>query len=170
MGSIVSKSREQLLLPSMPRWRIMLRSLGDISGFNIVATMRNPIDRAISYYFSPHRWKRQRADGSWFSVPTEWSFDQFVEMLPEIKRAADFLKVGGRIANRIDFLRFDHLSADFAALVVKLKLPISGSLEHRNKSADAGDLIAAAISDPNVKKVVHQYFAEDFEVFSSGVV
>lgn len=139
--------------------------LGDVSGFNIVATIRNPIERAVSYYFSPHRWKSQAGDGSWSIARPTWDLKRFVAMLPEVKPTADFLKIRGRIATGINFLRFDNLSADFAELVTKLNLPVSVRLAHRNKSASDEDFVSQVLADPGVKAAVKRRFAEDLELF-----
>lgn len=69
--------------------------------------IRNPWDRAISFYFSPHR------------GCTTWDRNKFIHALSEICPMTDFLRlpVNARQDKNIDFiLRYERLQEDFAKL------------------------------------------------------
>ena len=79
--------------------------------------VRNPWDRMISYYFSPHRGN------------PEWDRDRFIEFVKESDSVKSFLSTGffNNIGNRpfknLDFiLRFENLAKDFELLCEKLNI------------------------------------------------
>jgi hypothetical protein len=106
------------------------------------ATVRNPWDRMISFYFSPHR-----------RIGGEWDRDNFIQMLKEVRPVRRFVRdrsVLERVSIRagwgenwfarqkldqdIDFIiRFEALNEDFAQVCTRLDIPYS-PLPHRNKS------------------------------------
>lgn len=89
----------------------------------LFSCIRNPWERMISYYFSPHR-----------RVST-WSREQFVAMLDnEVKPSRYYLSnAGGEFVNRIHCMRFEHLHRDFKRVCERLNLP-EVELPHYNKS------------------------------------
>ena len=90
--------------------------------------VRNPWDRMISFYFSPHRGL------------TEWNRSKFIDFVKERETIKSFLSTGffNNIGNRpfknLDFiLRFEHLQEDFNLLCEKLNIKKS-KLPHVNNS------------------------------------
>jgi hypothetical protein len=122
-----------------PLWfyKLMLprKLFADLFKFAII---RNPWDRAISYYFSPHRGVK------------EWNRTQFITTLDEIRPATSYLCSTHPIINTVNnwlsgsfkpidsevnfLLRFENLEKDFKDLCDKINIPFH-SLDHRNKSA-----------------------------------
>ena len=102
------------------------------------STIRNPWDRMISFYFSPHR------------GVTEWNRQDFIELVQNDFTLRDFIalpeesgllgKIGIKkrqkpVDAEIDFiLRFEHLNADFSELCDRLDIP-KQTIPHRNKSS-----------------------------------
>ncbi|MEP7302451.1 MAG: sulfotransferase family 2 domain-containing protein [Caldimonas sp.] len=94
------------------------------------ACARNPWDRVVSFYFSPHRGR------------VEWNRDDFLRFIPGVQPMRHYLALpgddsatlaaAGRNVQR--FLRFESLQADFDAVCADLGLaPMT--LPQRNRSA-----------------------------------
>lgn len=119
------------------------------------ACVRNPWDRAISFYFSPHRRE------------TEWNpkkFRKFVEK--EVRPLRDYFTLGNEngkspFAN-VDFIiRYESLSDDFRTVCERLKIPVA-DLPVRNRSERKG---AADYYDSGLKKFIAELFADEIEYF-----
>jgi hypothetical protein len=97
-----------------------------IENFRVFSCIRNPWDRMISFYFSPHR------------GVNEWSRLAFNQMLEnEVKNTEYYLAQDLMVVEHeldIHFLRFENLNDDFNALCKRLSLPCL-TLPHRNQSS-----------------------------------
>jgi len=104
------------------------------------SVIRNPWDRMISYYFSPHR------------GVTEWDRGQFLELvqnLPPCRKYICETSIAEKVAKRVGFdsfiprkkldsdldylIRFEHLEDDFKIVCRKIGIPCS-PLAQRNRS------------------------------------
>lgn len=129
-----------------------------------VATIRNPWDMAISFYFSPHRGL------------IEWNREKFKDFVATIPRLRDFIYARTfweKIANKlrlplnpqeltrdIDFLiRFEHLQSDFDELCRKLEIPLQ-ELPVRNASKKKH---YSSYYDQELVDLVRQHFLEEIE-------
>lgn len=88
--------------------------------------IRNPWDRAISYYFSPHR------------GVTDWDRDSFISCLSEIPSMVSYLSSDNNCraesTPEIGFLiRYENLESDFKYCCSQIGIPFEG-LPIRNKS------------------------------------
>jgi len=92
--------------------------------YTIFTCIRNPWERMISYYFSPHR------------QVSEWSRELFIEMLDkEVKNSAHYVTPMESDKHQdIHFIRFEQLSDDFQNIRKKLQIPQMPRLPHYNKS------------------------------------
>jgi len=125
----------------------------DIFKFSCV---RNPWDRLISFYFSPHN-----------GVKT-WDRDMFISLVKRVRPMIDYLRVHNTGINRakssidIDYIiRYERLQDDFDAVCDKLELP-RRSLPHRNKSDHN---YYSEYYDDALLKMVSNLFAKDIELF-----
>lgn len=128
------------------------------------ATIRNPWDMMISYYFSPHR------------GVTEWNRDDFISLAGGVPPLRHYIceqslvekalgmcgmktTIGRRkIGGDIDFLmRFERLSEDFGEVCGKLGIPHS-PLPKRNSSARAH---YSEYYDEELKEIIRSNFEED---------
>ena len=94
-----------------------------LSQFQLFATIRNPFDKLVSYYFSPHRGE------------VMWDADQFaavIKTVPPLEHYTE-LATGTQPVQRIRFLRFESLEEDFQNICAELGISAS-VLHHRNKS------------------------------------
>lgn len=119
------------------------------------ATVRNPWDRAISYYFSPHR-------GS-----VVWDRESFIEFLDHIDPVSHYVGLPGSdsasgLYQNIDcYMRFENLEEDFMAVCDKVGIP-SRKLWRRNKSIKRDFW---EYYDSELKEIVGQKFEADIEQF-----
>lgn len=141
------------------------RVLGDLSRYEIITSIRHPVERAVSYYFSDFRWKRQSDEGNWRTVTPHWSLDEFLALLPQIRPMTEYLKLDGNPYPRLRLLRFENLTADFSELARSLNLPADTVLPHRNRTADRTGLRQLALSDAGVTAAVRTAHAQDFQAF-----
>jgi len=130
------------------------------------ATIRNPWDMMISYYFSPHRgiteWHRNEFLTLLNSVPTlrhyiceqsflEKALAKLGRQRPRGNKSLDF---------DIDYLiRFEHLNDDFNVVCEKLDIPHS-LLPERNSSARTH---YSKYYDDELKEIIRNKFAEEIE-------
>jgi hypothetical protein len=137
----------------------------DLGGMRVAVVCRHPLDRALSHYFSPHRWFVESA-GAWDRRAPVWDFDRFAQVVDETHSAIEFLKVGGRI-RRPDFLiRFECLQDDFDRFVTTADIPLTDTRLPRRNAADApAALQQAARKDARVMEIVARAFRDDFDFF-----
>ncbi len=67
----------------------------DLSDHKFFAIARHPVDRLLSYYFSPHRWLRENEQGEYTTPPPEEaqftmiSFERIVVQTPSLSQIMD---------------------------------------------------------------------------------
>ena len=89
------------------------------------ASIRNPWDRVISYYFSPHRGK------------VFWDREKFIEFVKSIPPATDYLSLNGADGlgkycfDSIDsYIRFEYLNDDFKRVCKQIGIPFQQLARH----------------------------------------
>lgn len=121
----------------------------DFCAYRFIAVYRDPIDRLLSLYFSPHNWVKPAAEGSGFAVEPEnrisFSIDRFRHMVRSSPSSFQMLSyaVGdgsdGRFAlpPQLIMIRFDRLRSDLARVAAMIGLEVAdvGGSEAVNRSA-----------------------------------
>jgi len=114
------------------------------------ATVRNPWDMMISFYFSPHR----QVD--------EWDRDAFLNLLRQVHPVRHYISTADQLdlGREMDFIiRFEQLNEDFAKICNQLELPLE-DLPVRNKSNRKH---YAAYYDEELVGLVRKKFHEEIE-------
>lgn len=138
-----------------------------LTGYRVAISVRHPFERALSFYFSPHRWYRQADDGSWTVQDPAWDEDAFRACLGSMASAASFLRANGERARADYVLRQEALSEDFARMIEGLGLPrvCRDRLPHVNRSASLAGLPRDLLASRALRDAVEHRFSEDMNLF-----
>ena len=109
-------------------------------------TIRNPWDRCISYYFSPHRGK------------VFWDRELFLKFIETIKPNSFYI---GEYKNIDHILRFENLENDFNNIIKILNLP-KIQLAHRNATKSKTKSYVEYYDDELIKKI-ENLFKDDIQ-------
>lgn len=122
------------------------------------SVIRNPYERLVSFYFSPHR------------QVNEWNKDDFKKLiLEEVEPLSHYIRtkstglkrlldVNKSLDSELDYLiRFENLESDFDHVCKQLNIPFEG-LPHRNQSNR--DDYKKYYDDELLEMVQHQYADE----------
>lgn len=102
----------------------------DLQNYYIFTTIRNPFDKLVSFYFSPHRGK------------VEWDSKKFARFARKVRPLEHYLSVRKNIFAKPrlaegwvnKFVRFESIQEDMKSVCADLKIE-AVDLPHRNKSA-----------------------------------
>lgn len=124
--------------------------------------VRNPWDRMISFYFSPHR------------NVEEWNREKFIELVAREKRLEDFISYKRKMPwesganfmrkafSTVDFvIRFESLQEDFSVVLDKLGIS-SEILPVRNSSKRSS---VQEYYDEDLVKLVEKRFKNEIDYF-----
>jgi hypothetical protein len=138
----------------------------DIDDYRIAIGCRDPFDRALAMYFSPHGWMKQDADGQWSTERPYWNRNRFLRRLSEMQTAEDFLRLGGKIRAPDWIIRYENLAKDFADFVRDAGLKgVPALLPHVNASRADDEQRARARDDGPARDAVTQKLAWEYETF-----
>ena len=139
-----------------------------VKDYHVAISVRHPVDRAISMYFSPHRWFRKAVSGGYDLAEPVWDRDAFDEMLATMPSMSDFLTVNGEFQKPDFAVRQNHLDADLSAMCKRVGLPEetwSNPVGYRNTSAGQAPLIQDLLRQRALKRHICDHFAVDLENF-----
>lgn len=119
--------------------------------------VRNPWERAISYYFSPHRGK------------IEWNKRDFIKFVNNMRSVAYYLSIGTteqepliEAVKNIDYIiRFENLNEDFEKVCGNIGIP-HVELVVRNKSSRD---VYYKYYDQETIDIVYELFCDEIEYF-----
>jgi hypothetical protein len=125
-----------------------------------VAFVRHPLDRALSMYFSPHRWARRLVGNH--PAPYRLDKQEFTRLMNRMKTATSYMKYQAEVID-FDFLgRYENFDDDFRKLLSVCGLPpYDGKAPHYNK----GNADKMSYCDREMIEMVKEKFAEDFANF-----
>ncbi len=139
-----------------------------IKNYRIAVSVRHPVERAISMYFSPHRWFRKAVSGGYDLAEPVWDRDAFNEMLSTMPSISEFLTVNSEFQKPDFVIRQNHLNADLSSVCQCVGLPEeiwSGPVGYRNASAGQAPLIQDLLRLRELRQHIGDHFAVDFENF-----
>jgi hypothetical protein len=116
--------------------------------YKLFTTIRNPFDKLVSFYFSPHRGQ------------VNWDKVEFSKFVKKVKPLEHFISIKKNILTKpvnslehISILKFETLNEDFNYLCNQTSFPIV-ELSHRNKSSKQLDY--RDCYDPELRKWVEK--------------
>ena len=126
----------------------------------VFTSVRHPVDRMLSFYFSPHRWQRRvsRFKGHWNRIVTDdpvWDAMKFEEMVASERSMSGYLATALPQLIRYEFLH--HQVGDLFA-----RFGVLPDLTAVNRSASTYDW---RIHAREAAPIVRKHHAEDFERF-----
>jgi hypothetical protein len=140
-----------------------------LSDYQVAISVRNPLDRAISMYFSPHRWVTEE-NGSWHQQTPHWDIERFENIISTMFCITDYLEVDGVLHVPDYLIRFENITSDLKKVATRIGIPFNESdLPHVNKSAASSDLHQVLKKDPQVQEMVKIRFAKDYSLLNSEV-
>lgn len=135
----------------------------------VAISVRDPYHRALSGYFSPHRWMQADASGNYRLLEPVWSEESFFNFLNQggVPAAADWLRVDDRVVPADHVIRFESLNQDLEHFLLAIGLAQSGlpPLPHVNKSAATDTLKQKLQQDPMLRRLVLERYQEDAALF-----
>lgn len=156
--------------PQTPDKHAMLQDYADrleggLQGWRVALTARDPMARAVSYYFSPHRWNK--GDEAGRTAPV-WDRKTFRVVIRQMATLAEFMTVYGKVRRPDHLIRQERLAEDFAAFVRAVGLPLdAGGLPKVNASAATSALHQEALEDPVAREAVRLRFAADYQLLEA---
>jgi hypothetical protein len=136
-----------------------------VFAYKVAISVRHPVHRMLSLYFSPHKWMRQDNDGNWYAADATWSRDRFLNFLARAHAMTDYLKVDGQLRAPDHVLRYERLEADLDAFSSALGLPCRGADLPRVNVAPNRQLIDRVIMDRSIVEAVQHRFGADMDFF-----
>lgn len=141
----------------------------DLKNYKIIVSVRHPIGRAVSGYFSPHKWVFKQKNGSWAGTEPFWDEEKFIQLvnMPNHMPASDYLKVNGHFQPPDIVVRHGNFEDDLRACVKALNLPfdIAESLPKLNASAASSGLFFEVLRRAEVRKIIAEKYGEDLKNF-----
>ena len=134
--------------------------------YRVAITVRHPVDRAVSLYYSPHQWFRQTEEGGFHRIPPVWDRQRFeVVIRDRLVPFSRILTVDGVLRAPEFTIRFENLEADFALFCNEFGISRPAVIPARNKTASDAEEKLERCNDPDVIGLVTSLFAEDFAAF-----
>ncbi|MGR1580857.1 sulfotransferase family 2 domain-containing protein [Thalassobius sp. S69A] len=138
----------------------------------VIISVRDPYLRALSGYFSPHRWMQPAQNGGFEMRPPEWSKTAFLAYLDsgQLPAATDWLRLAGAVAQPDHVIRFETIEEDLARTTraLGLNVDVSGQMPHVNKTAETGTLKQELAQDLALRDLVLDRYKEDADQFGYG--
>lgn len=143
-------------------------ALGDrIADYKVIISRRHPFERAVSFYYSPHRWFRKLSDGSWIQTEPFWDEAAFFKCFGSLPSMVDYITVNGHVRRPDLEIRTEYMQQDSRRVLADLKIPggVDLSIPNVNKSSGTRDQIKACLADRTLRDEVERLYEDDMSFF-----
>lgn len=140
----------------------------ELSTFSIVTAVRHPFPRAVSGYFSPHRWLAKQGDQLVPQVPS-WDENRFFEFLEEPYQcpAVEYLRVQDAILRPDFIVRHECFARGVAELCKYLKIPGTHHfIPHRNQTTASDEVKEWVLRSGILARRVEEIYVQDMNFFN----
>jgi hypothetical protein len=143
----------------------------DFDEISIFSCIRNPIHRALSFYFSPHRWyKKNITSGVLEHEEPYWDEEAFLKLLPSITPMHKHLIIKDRYLKskkhpEVKLIRYENIENDFLQVMTDLNLPVSITLQKMNTSRYQGDY-QKILDNSALCTLVADHFKTDMDMYN----
>ncbi len=161
--------------PTTPKKHARLQDYADILGpdlksYRIVTSIRHPFERAVSGYFSPHRWlsgKKTTCDAAidyYWDEAEFWQITQHQSFTP----MTEYLQVNGTIQTPDIIIRKERFetSLNNCLGLLGLPLPLPVSLPHRNASHVPATLLHEILNNTELRIKLEAAYQTDMMFFN----
>ncbi len=161
--------------PITPKKHACLQDYADILGpdlknYRIVTSIRHPFERAISGYFSPHRWHSRLKTTNEGAIDYYWDEAEFWEVIkqPSFIPMTEYLQVNGTAQTPDIIIRKEQFetSLNTCLALLGLPLPIPLSLPHRNASHVPAALLHDILNNTELREKIEAMYKTDMAFFN----
>lgn len=149
---------------------VYARHLGkDFPQYSIILSVRHPFPRALSFYFSPHRWYRKGSDNTWTLTEPYWNESEFRALFTTEKLApmSSYLDAAHNL-NAFYLIKNEFLAKDLKHVCKKIGIPVDrlASLEKVNVTCCNYAMMARLLKSKILKDEVKEFFQNDMQSFA----
>lgn len=138
----------------------------------VVISVRHPFERALSNYFSPHRWFRKTGPDTYEQGDGVWDEANFWHQLEQAAFApiTSYLRLDNTVFKPQFVIRYERLQQDFNDTAKQLGLPasVSWNLPHVNRSVAPNGIKEKLLQDNALRDCVEKFYIEDMVAFEYG--
>lgn len=160
----------------------------DVGRMFVVACIRHPVDRALSFYYSPHRWfkikgsselKRKALNwvgrnvnltsSDFYSITPVFDIEKFEELVSSMKSMTSFLLPSGESDTRADvIIRYERLKDDVERAAHMFGIAGPDNFRPLNKGHKMERSRELHRYKEEIDQIVTKYHKVDFEKFYSN--
>jgi len=139
----------------------------ELNGYEIVISVRHPFTRALSYYFSPHRWFVNTGSSGWQLTPSIWNENRFYECLDGLSAMTSYVQIGKKFRKPDHIIHLETLVDDLNLLMHSVGIDPSAqiAIPHANRTNATGEICSKLLSSLELKRVVEERYMGDMERF-----
>ena len=131
------------------------------SEYRLMVSHRNPLSRALSMYFSPHRYSM----GLNKYGPDHFNIDEFEEVIRSMDTMCEFISIKGAPRKPDYQIRFQYLMSDFRRTCAMAGLPEPDGQAKLNTSVTTLNFRRALARRRDVRAIVTSVFLDDYKYF-----
>ncbi|CUH63462.1 Sulfotransferase family protein [Thalassovita gelatinovora] len=140
---------------------------GELTNYKVVVSRRHPFERAVSFYYSPHRWIRKSPKGDWSQIEPIWDESEFLNCLSALHSMVSYITVNEQLRKPDVEIRTEYMQEDCKQAFDDLKIPVGAKFQIPNSNMSAGtkEQVLACLSNYELRDAVEQRYADDMKYF-----
>lgn len=132
----------------------------------VVISVRNPVERAVSYYYSPFRWVYLNESGRIVARKPYWNLNKFKSSISHLPSMTSQLELNAALREPDLVIRFESLFDGVKDFCRLLRVPVDLSRAEKLNSSSIGDqAFKRRCRDKEVVDLVRNHYDSDFSYF-----